>query len=126
MIKSRLLTLIILILILMPACRRGATAPPPGILSRDQMIAVLADIHLVDAMIHEETNSPRNKNDLGLTWYPSVLEKHGVTRAGVDSSLFYYNSRPKDFDALYREVLKKLNQQLDEMKKEEQQIINEE
>ena len=126
MIKSRILTLIILLMILMPGCKRGATAPPPGILARDQMITLLADIHLVDAMIHEESNSPKNKNDLGLTWYPSVLEKHGITRTQVDSSLFYYNSRPKDFDALYREVYKKLNQQLENLKKEEQQVVNEE
>jgi len=123
---GRIITLILLVAILIPGCRRGSTAPPPGILTRDQMIAVLADIHLVDAMIHEETNSPKNKNDLGLTWYPSVLEKHDVTRSQVDSSLFFYNSRPRDFDAMYREVLKKLNQRLDELKKEEQQVVNEE
>ncbi len=126
MIKSRILTLIMPLMILMPGCKRGATAPPPGILGRDQMITLLADIHLVDAMIHEESNSPKNKNDLGLTWYPSVLEKHGITRTQVDSSLFYYNSRPKDFDALYREVYKKLNQQLENLKKVEQQVVNEE
>lgn len=80
----------------------------------DQLVDVLVDIHLADAIALQ--NTPRYSGfelDSAIL-YQSVFNKYGVTRAMFDSTLNYYSARPEQFQAIYTRVTAKLNLMIEE------------
>lgn len=73
------------------------------IIPADSMAIILADVHLADATLSSLINKNRfNKID---EYYFTVLQKHNVTRTRLDSSISYYSSKGKEFEAIYEEVM---------------------
>ncbi len=89
-------------------CLRKESRPRADVLPEQEMILFLIDMHTVDAMLHTEKGLPEEKKDKSLYYYPSLLEKYGITRAQADSSFFYYSNRPKKFARMYETVLSEL------------------
>jgi len=108
-------------------CQRGTATLPSGIIDRETMISILTDVHVTDAILHEENINPADKNKMAAGLYPYITSKYDVTRAEIDSSLYYYNQNPADFSKMYDEVLKKVNQKLSTEKEQNKSPhINEE
>lgn len=101
---------------LLVGCTGRPGVPSGSVLKKEKMIDVLTDIHLMDALLHEENSVRQDKLDKGLYLYPSILEKHQVTRTEVDSSLFYYNQYPKEFIAMYEEIIARMAVRIDSLK----------
>ena len=108
----------IVISLTLVSCSNSPHAKPTGALHPDTLVSILVDIHLVDAILHEENNNPEEKRDKALYFYPSLLEKHQVSRAEIDSSIVYYTRFPKEFSRMYEKVIKELNRRLDSIEKE--------
>ena len=88
------------------------------IIPERKFVSVLVDLHLAEAIGIE------SRRNLDITYvvdsaslYGSVFQKHRVTKAMFDSTLFYYSQRPEKFQKLYNAVtanLKHMEQDLEE------------
>jgi len=86
----------------------GSSKSRPEILSEKKMSELLIDTHLADAILFIDKSRADEKRDKGLFYYPSVLEKHGITKAQMDSSVAYYMRNPAAYARIYDRVMKDL------------------
>ena len=79
---------------------------PEGVLNESEMVDLLTDMQLAEAY-YNTTPGGVKKIDKNIL-LESVLHKHGVTHAELDSSIAYYGRNLDDFYILYNKVEKKL------------------
>jgi hypothetical protein len=110
---------LLLILLALYSCGNNRPVSRSGILSEKKMVELLVDTHLSDALL--ETQSPRldERHDKALFYYPSVLEKHGITKAQMDSSVAWYIRHPDAYARIYGQVIQDLERRQEAEKKKE-------
>lgn len=102
-------------MLLLFSCGRTA-AKKEEIIPEKTLAELLVDMHLADARLYIEDISAEAKKEKALAWYPSVLEKYGVTGAQVDSSVSWYMKRPQVYTRITQKVVKTLEKMLEEEK----------
>jgi hypothetical protein len=75
---------------------------------REKFIAVLTDIHLADGYYSYNFEGRKTHGD-SVNLYNAVLKSYGYTKAQFDTTLRYYAVNTAKFDALYEEVVTRLN-----------------
>jgi hypothetical protein len=98
----------LLILLILGACVKSKSKSAEGIIPEKQMVDLVVDTHLAVAILFIENSRAEDKKDKALYYYPSVLEKYGVTKAQMDSSISWYMKNPEAYTRIYEQVLKKL------------------
>ncbi len=73
------------------------------IIPADSLTIIIADVHLADATLSVIMNQ-KNITNID-NYYYSVLKKHNISRARLDSSISYYSSRGKEFEKIYENVM---------------------
>ncbi len=75
----------------------------------DELTTILVDIHLAEGINSVNAIRKRYKlNKKGL--YEMVMEKHGYSKAAVDSTLsFYLENKPEKLQAIYDKVMEELS-----------------
>ena len=95
-------------LIFLVSCAGKET--PAGLLGREKMIAVLTDVHLVEA--HSGTVMDADSMKQVLADYMNVVyKKHQTDSVQFRKSLKYYSSRPKELNGMYDQVIRNLESQ---------------
>ena len=75
---------------------------PWGVLSQDDMVAVLLDVHIAEAAMKVvDTSAKRIEKQ---EYYNTVFEKHRTTKEQFDKSLDWYARHPKLLAKIYDEV----------------------
>jgi hypothetical protein len=102
---------IILILFAAFGCDKPAYEKPVKLIKEKQMIQMMVDIHLAEAVF----NTRRHTDSLLMKtkaedYYYSVLEKYQVPDSVFEKSFVYYASNPKNFEKMYRQVMNQLNE----------------
>jgi hypothetical protein len=121
MMKKYILSIPILLLWI-SACNDEVVKRPSELMSRDEMIAVLVDIHLSDAAFQIRRYSSEDMKEISESdLYYSVLKKHQIADSVFETSLIYYAAKPKEFEKIYTRVINRLS----EMEQEEQKKIQE-
>jgi hypothetical protein len=110
----------VLALLFLCSCGEKRQEARPKILSEKQMTELLVDTHLVDAILYLDNSRAEEKHDKGLFYYPSVLEKHGVTKAQMDSSVAWYMRNPAAYARIYAGVVKELENRQAKFKKKDE------
>lgn len=93
----------------MVACAPEEQIPEPeGLLSQEQMVEVMTDIHLIEGartglVIMGDTVGGVNEH------YKAFFEKHHVSQNQFDSSFVYYSKKPEVFDKIYERVIENLS-----------------
>jgi len=100
--------LIILMVVLAFACSKNKI--PKGILTEKQIIPVLVELHLAEAI-----NSHRNALEAGRENYPedlylTILKKYKLDQKVFEASVLYYGKHPDKYKPVYDEVLNRLNE----------------
>jgi hypothetical protein len=99
---------ILLLFVLLHACKSNEP-PPEGILSEDQMVEVLVDIHLAEGIKQTgETTTDRTLLQIS-DMYQAVFEHHGITEESFRESFDWYSRRELIFDRVYEKVIERLN-----------------
>ena len=94
---KRICTYILLLLLL-----SGCSMRPWGVLSQDDMVAVLLDVHIAEAAMKVvDTSAKRIEKQ---EYYNTVFEKHHTTKEQFDKSLDWYARHPKLLAKIYDEV----------------------
>jgi hypothetical protein len=106
--RNKLIYTLILILPIVISCGENRSKSRNGVLSETKMSELLVDTHLTDAILYIDESRADEKRDKALYYYPSVLEKHGISRARMDSSVAWYMRHPEAYARIYAKVIKKL------------------
>lgn len=118
--NKNLIYLLLLFCILFISCGEGRSKSRSGILSEKKMVELLVDTHLADAILYVDNSRSDEKRDKALFYYPSVLEKHGISKAQMDSSVAWYMRNPAAYARIYQQVVKNLESRQAAEKKPEQ------
>ena len=101
-------TLIVFLFVIASCKQSDEVQKPEGLLTQDEMVAVLTDIHLIEGartglVIMGDSVGGVNEH------YKAFFEKHNVTQAQYDSSFVYYSKNPVVFDKIYERVIENLS-----------------
>ncbi len=95
------------------SCSKKSIDIPKNILTKTEMVPVLVDIHLAQAVvgINQRSDSLRyTLNDYSF----SIFKLHHITREKYDSSLQFYTSHPELLEEIYAEVINELSKKQSE------------
>lgn len=87
----------------------GCGERPP--VPRETMVAVLADMYLVDALVDDCDSLASLVHGGQLAPYKEVLARYGLTPALLDSAMEFYLTRRGAYDALLGDVITRLQVQ---------------
>jgi len=79
------------------------------ILSKNEFINVLVDIHLANATLNYMQADKNWENFKANDYYPSILKKHNVSGKKFEKTIQYYIKRPIEYDAIYDSVINRLS-----------------
>ena len=113
---NSLLQVALMALLVLSACsdKRGVEVIPSA-----KLEAVLYDYHLAQVIVNDLPSNQRYKKDL---YFDYVYEKHGVTKAEVDSSLVYYARYPEGLSEIYASLSKRIEADLNRLENEDKPI----
>jgi hypothetical protein len=99
--------ILISLLLLIIACE-SPEDKPEKIISEENMVSILIDIQILEAvynirLIHEEDRNERMDR-----YYLEIFENHQTSIDLFNESYSYYQENPDLLDAIYEEVLEKL------------------
>ena len=96
------------VMMLMVACKPGT---PSQYIQPDEIEDILVDYHVAKSLA-QRTGTSQTEADYNQALYlEAVLAKHGVSKELFDSSLVYYYRRADRFDAIYKRVAARLEEQ---------------
>lgn len=105
----RFLISILLAAFLCHSCKEEEKEIPQDILSPQQLIPVLADVHLAEAAATLKSPGGDLTNQYAKSHDEFIFSIHGITRDKFERSLEYYAKDPKVFDGIYTEVINELS-----------------
>lgn len=103
----RLLYITVAAALALTACK----GVPGEIIQPDEMSALLADMHVGDAVV-EQNRREYDTDSLRMTLKQSILERHGVTPEQFDSSLSWYAHNPQRYLEVYDNTIELLQQRM--------------
>lgn len=89
------------------------------VLSAAKLEAVLYDYHLTQVIVSDLPTSQRYMKDL---YFDYVYDKHGVTKAEIDSSLVYYARNPKELSKVYANLSERIKTDIQRIADEDKPI----
>lgn len=105
----------ILLRVLLTACVLVVAASchklPEGVLDKKQMVSLLTDIHKGESVV-EMQRGIYASDSMKKAVKQSILLKHGVTQAQLDTSFVYYGNHIEDYIAIYDDVIKTLEEEM--------------
>lgn len=112
--KAGLILLVVSLLVMVSCSER-----PGNVLSKNEMIDVLYDLQLAQAM-HDDYNIELAKTKEGKeAIMNSVLLKYNLSRADLDSSIVWYSDNLSEYKAINDSVTAKLRKQVDILREED-------
>ena len=81
----------------------------PNVLSREQIVDILADIQLVEAKLSFEKRSLTDLDELSERYYESLFLKYNISKEQFDESLHFYENNTEALNDIYTDVITKLN-----------------
>ena len=79
---------------------------------------ILYDLHKAEAIIEVENLAVKQDSSIN-KFYEVLLEKHGISQAQFDSSIVWYTNNPQRFNKIYPRVIKRLEADLEELRKQD-------
>jgi len=112
MIFTFRLRIAILFCTLLIACREKMDIPalPAGIttdslISPDNMILILADVHVIEAALLLERNTGIDSKDKPEYYYRGIFEKYHISPARYEQNLTFYRQNPENYSKMYEQVI---------------------
>lgn len=100
-------------------CYRPIPTETP-IIPREQMIPVLKDIHLAEALLVEIQDN-RAKDSIARLYYAQIYAIHRIDPLDFEQSYNAYVGDPHALDSLYRDVIQALDTERNKLKTQSEQ-----
>ena len=114
------ITLFFLGSLLLLSCNDDKAAK--GVLSHDQMIGLLTDVHIVDGRMYTVSQSQDSLYKYATGRYLSVFKQHHTDSSHFRKSMNYYALNPTELNDIYDQVLTNLKKKTDSLNKSMQNI----
>ena len=79
--------------------------PADSLISREKMIRILIDLHLVEATLQLQRNRGKDINLLTKEYYQWLYSRHHISKNRFMANFDYYSQDPEDFGKIYEIVL---------------------
>jgi hypothetical protein len=102
----------LILLCLLLACAEQKENIPQDILSENEFVVILKDIHLAEAKFELQKNKGigKAKNELTNS-YTSIYQKHNISEEKFKESLNFYAQNPEMLEKIYSNVLEELTEE---------------
>ncbi|MBL0309404.1 MAG: DUF4296 domain-containing protein [Bacteroidetes bacterium] len=110
--------LILFAFIWMMGCRSEMPTIPATVIPMDQMVQIMSDIHIVDAVAAEKAQGGMNEENLTKQYMVQIFKNRGVTAEKFLSSFRFYENHPALFDKIYGEALEEMSRREAKLSKE--------
>lgn len=80
------------------------------VLSKDQMIQVLTDIHIAEAKVNDLALSGDTVAVTQAKYFQFVCDKHQITPKQLEKSYQHYTKKPVLLDSIYQQVIVNLSE----------------
>ena len=80
-----------------------------GLLQKDQIVALLADIHLAEAAHKTKIFIPEQSDEILLENYSTIFAAHGITQEEFRESYTWWWNHPAAMKSVLQEVTERLN-----------------
>ena len=117
------LLVISLIFVLVAACgHKDKTFVPSRLLAEQEMIAIMADVQIIEAEINQlkaqertqaDTLKPKARNfvEVSSAYYNQLFEHYGITDSIFAQNLRYYTERPAELEKIMDSVMQRLTRE---------------
>lgn len=85
-------------------CTKGETEIPPDVLSRDEMVTVLIDVHLLEAKVNKLYLNPDSSAQVYNHYQKLLFEDLGITAEEYNRSLAFYIDELGEMRNIYNRV----------------------
>lgn len=101
----------LLILRVVLACQASEPARPDNLIPADKMAAILTEVHLAESQVSRiGLRSVDSSNVVYKHLEKGIYQKFKVDTAAYNKSYIYYSSHPREMEAVYKQVVKNLEQ----------------
>lgn len=107
-----LVVLLVLFSVVFSSCYKENQVPsqkPADLIPRDQMVQLISDMQIVEAIVSYDRIHGRRRPDLEKSYYQLLLNHYGVTVSQIRSSLDYYSDQGDELARMYDDVLSSLS-----------------
>ena len=103
--------MISIILLLLVSCgnKKEKAVIRNDVLSHAEMVKLIADVHIVEAVIEERRNSGQLKPGEMKLFYDQVFEKYHLNKEMFYKNINYYLEKPQEFLKIYDEAIIELS-----------------
>lgn len=116
-------TIVFLFAFLLQSCGDNPTKfKKDRVIPESTFVNILYDIHLMDAITNGSEFYRKFENIDSVDIYSNIFEKHGVSKEYFDTTVAIYSRQPQLYLEVYDKVLMKLNLQIDDLKKQEEEL----
>jgi hypothetical protein len=105
---------LIFILLFISACSKKPIEIPKGLLTREQMVPILTDIHIAQAAIGLNMYNDTVKYNLK-DYSEYIFKIHNTSKAQFDSSIVFYTRNPEILSEVYAQVINELSKKQGEV-----------
>lgn len=110
---------ILFLFVVLAACNEPKPDQPDYLLSENDMVSLMVDMHLVETAQNLKLMGVDSTNRRYQQYFNSIFETHQVSRADFDSSLMYYSSKTERMNVIYDKVLEELYEMESEVKSDQ-------
>lgn len=104
--KHKIIFVLVIIISVTGCAKKSHIPPPENLIEREQLIPVIIDLHLANAI---QTERPVADNRIE-RFYKYIWDKHDISSKQFEESIKYYSTNPDEMKAIYKTVLDSLNQ----------------
>ena len=103
--------ILILAMLLFYSCARVEKNTSELILSKNDFVEILQQIHLIEAEYELIKNKEKFAKDRLNFRYDSLFKACNTNELVFEKTLFYYSNKPEELEEIYTIVLEKINRQ---------------
>ena len=112
--RMRRFLCLLTVLLLAAACcgcgNRHREKKPEKLLSEQQMIDVMADVYLVEAMLTQKKQQGEPVSGLAAEYYRQLFDHYGITDRDLEENMAYYTRQPAVLEVVMDSVAQRLEQ----------------
>ena len=101
--------LFIIILLSLGSCKHLTDDKPADLIPQQQMIDILVDIHVADALVEQKYGAQNPNLPLTNALYTRIDQNYHITAAQYKTSYHYYEAHPQLMDKMYEQVITELS-----------------
>ncbi|HBJ76988.1 MAG TPA: hypothetical protein DDY68_04080 [Porphyromonadaceae bacterium] len=109
----------VLLLLFLLLCSLSSCKEEEAPISQQEFTDILYELHLSEAYI--ERGNMKNKENIKLDLYHTILSKHNVGKVDFDSAVSWYSNRPHVYRQIYEDLKDRVSTALDENNKQSAQ-----